>query len=266
MEHKEHCIKIQQITNNGIINFNGDNVKIENINEAQHSTNLPSTINYKEELKTIEEEIAQMKEKSKTYQRSLDCWVTEEAKEIQKAWAIRRNAGFNQYLETLGDWVNKSIPTIVYDSNVEKFNGTGLFNALKGQNNIMFIIETDAGNVFGSYHSKIPLSQSQWIVNDPDHFVFSLKNPFTQDYVKFTPIQQRCYPLWIYNSEVALYCVQHFCHISNNKQCYINSKDWSGKSFEDVYNDTVGQGGDIFTNLTYPKRFGIKRVVCINWK
>ncbi|ELP83848.1 hypothetical protein EIN_197910 [Entamoeba invadens IP1] len=224
-------------------------------------------LNFNEDLQQIEQTIAEVKESSQVYKNSLMEWIKEESKDIHMAWSLKRTPGISQYLKQLTAWTNKMTPSILFDSTVDA--PTSLFEKIRDKGNIMTVVETDGGNVFGSYHSVLPTKPSEWVVKDPNHFVFTLKNPFNGGVnasQKFTPIRPDCYPLWIYKSGNALFCVQYFCHVSNNKQCYINSKEWSGKAFEEIYNDVSGKGGKLFTKTVYPARFGLKRFVCLSWK
>ncbi|EDR27855.1 hypothetical protein EDI_028110 [Entamoeba dispar SAW760] len=259
-------IKISQLTNQGTINFNNNKITITTLTSTNNEIEKNISLNFNNDLKLIENDIVRVKQLTENYKNSLNGWIQEESTELQNLWAEKRNPGLNQYLKQLSEWTNKTVSNIIYDSNINDNFNEVIISKGKNLNNLMFVIETDGGNIFGSYHTIIPPKPSQWVIRDKNHFVFSLLNPYGTKPIKFTPIIDECYPLWVYKSTPGLFCIQSFCHISTNKHCYINSRGWSGKSFNEMYNDTVGKDGKLFTKIVFPSHFGLKRLVVLTWK
>lgn len=258
---------ITNLINQGTINFHNNNLTIDRIHTVSSSEEIDDTfhMNFLNDLKSVEKEIQTVKQQTKTYKETLDMWITQENTELNNMWAKKRNPSLLQHLQKLSEWTGKVSSTIIFDSQINESFESSIIQKASTLKNIMFIVETDGGNMFGSYHTVIPNKVGKWAVSDDKHFVFTLKNPYETQPMKFRPIVEECYPLWFYKSSTSLYSVQSFCHITTNKQCYIAGKHWSGKAFSDVYNDISGKDCKIFTKTQYPMKFGMKRLVVLTW-
>ena len=53
----------------------------------------------------------------------------------------------------LMEWTGKSKVTLVYDSLVDEFSGSGLFDKIKGKENIAVVAFTTDGDVFGGFYT-----------------------------------------------------------------------------------------------------------------
>lgn len=258
---------ITNLINQGTINFHNNNLSIDHLQTVSSSEEIDETfhLNFFNDIKSIENEIQTVKQQTKNYKDSFELWINHENSELNHTWSQKRNPTIHKYLQTLSEWTGKVSSTIVFDSQVnESFENT-IVNKASTYKNLMFIVETDGGNMFGSYHTMIPNKVCKWTVNDDRHFVFTLKNPYETQPMKFRPIVEESYPLWFYKNSTSLYSVQSFCHISTTKQCYIAGKQWAGKAFSDVYNDISGKDCKIFTKTQYPVKFGMKRLVVLTW-
>ena len=73
----------------------------------------------------------------------------------------------------LKEWTGKKVAAIVYDSTVDPFTADGLFNKVKGKENIAIIGTTTEGDVFGGFYS-VSVTEQEKEFFDPDVFAFSL--------------------------------------------------------------------------------------------
>ena len=78
-------------------------------------------------------------------------------------------------VQALKQWTVKSSATIIYDSTVDEFTDDGLFEKVKGKENIAIIGFTTDGDVFGGFYSVVVTRQEEWIY-DPNIFAFSFES------------------------------------------------------------------------------------------
>ena len=75
----------------------------------------------------------------------------------------------------LKEWTGKASATKIYDSTVDEFTADGLFNMVKGKQNIALVGFTADGDVFGGFYSVAVTEQFKEF-NDPNMFVFSFES------------------------------------------------------------------------------------------
>ena len=75
----------------------------------------------------------------------------------------------------LKEWTVSFTATIVFDSTVDEFTGDGLFNKVKGKENIAIIGTTTDGDVFGGFYSEAVTEQDQEFY-DREIFAFSFES------------------------------------------------------------------------------------------
>ncbi|KAL7719776.1 TLDc domain-containing protein [Entamoeba marina] len=166
----------------------------------------------------------------------------------------------NDSLNVLKEWSVKNTFNIIFDS---KFDGDGDKNVLHdivlNKSNLYFTSFDGNNNVFGGYiNNKIHGSGD--FVHDENAFIFSLiKNGIVKN-KKYSIKQDKNKALCLWNNDLegALYkfgsdiCVwkvgkdQSWCR-NNDKNCWYNYED----------------DDKPFTDITYPKRFEIQRIVVI---
>ena len=78
-------------------------------------------------------------------------------------------------VKTLKQWVWKASATIVYDSTVDEFTHDGLFNKVKGKQNIAIVATTTDGDVFGGFYS-VAVTKQNWGFKDLNMFAFSFES------------------------------------------------------------------------------------------
>ena len=79
-------------------------------------------------------------------------------------------------VEQLKRWTGKARATIVFDTTVDLFTHDGLFNKVKGKQDVAVIGFTTDGDVFGGFYSVAATKQCQWFFWDPNIFVFSFES------------------------------------------------------------------------------------------
>ena len=84
---------------------------------------------------------------------------------------MRHGKGCTQALK---EWTRKSRATITYDGDVDEFIGKGLFDKVKGKENIAVVGFTTRGDIFGVFFSVAVTEQG--LVEDPTIFVFSFES------------------------------------------------------------------------------------------
>ena len=63
----------------------------------------------------------------------------------------------------------------VFGSTVDKFTDDGLFNKVKGKQNVALIVFTTDGDVFGGFYSVAVTTPGKYF-NDPNMFAFSFES------------------------------------------------------------------------------------------
>ena len=79
-------------------------------------------------------------------------------------------------IESIENWTNKKIISIVFDSDINNWNSGREFSEyIIGKSNLLFMIDDVENNRFGGYiNSRI--TNSDIYINDPNAFIFSLKS------------------------------------------------------------------------------------------
>ncbi|KAL7711787.1 TLDc domain-containing protein [Entamoeba marina] len=158
-------------------------------------------------------------------------------------------------VESLLKWTNTTDYTLLYNSEIQELTTLLIWKILRGRKNIVIAIETEKGNVFGSYHHKIPLRQSSILANDKKHFVFSLKNPYGTPPIQFLQNERNENQLIIHRD------IQNNWIFESSDKSYIGSA--SGEQINRGYIDTMGLNSDIFNGQHYPNYFTINKLLLI---
>ncbi|EDR26815.1 hypothetical protein EDI_252800 [Entamoeba dispar SAW760] len=129
----------------------------------------------------------------------------------------------------------KSLSLIVEYQRNDEVTGEMLFKIVKDKKNIMFVITSTSGNVFGSFHSKIPQRMNSYVPEDNQMFVFSLKNSNKTGEICFTPRETNHHLLFFPKEKDELFYILGCWDIKTN-DCVIDSVKYSGKHFFDCFN------------------------------
>ncbi|ELP93458.1 hypothetical protein EIN_059430 [Entamoeba invadens IP1] len=111
-------------------------------------------------------------------------------------------------LETLQGWCGFKKFNIIYDTDIDPINLSLIGNLVLHRSHIYYVIIDKAGNVFGCYN-KGSVRELCLSVDDPSHFVFSLKNtmsPLTKPKQFFTiKNNHRCFYMPNSDEEYSLF-------------------------------------------------------------
>ena len=78
-------------------------------------------------------------------------------------------------VNALKHWTWLSEATLVYDSKTDPYTADGLFDRIRGVQNVALIGFTTDGDVFGGFYSKAVTGQEEYS-NDPSIFAFSFES------------------------------------------------------------------------------------------
>ena len=78
-------------------------------------------------------------------------------------------------VNALKEWTGKTSAAVVFDSTNDEFTHDGLFNKVRGKENITVIGFTTDGDVFGGFSSRAETKQDKRFY-DPTIFVFSFES------------------------------------------------------------------------------------------
>ncbi|KAL7715835.1 hypothetical protein QTN25_006534 [Entamoeba marina] len=116
------------------------------------------------------------------------------------------------YYNTFQHWTNKMMPRVIFTStDIKSLELRLLNNAICGKKNLMFILVTKKNNIFGCYTSSLipnsPLRAAKsrtdclTVSDDPNHFIFTLKNPSNLPPRTFQLQQQHGCSIGVYSTK-----------------------------------------------------------------
>ncbi|EDR22095.1 hypothetical protein EDI_041240 [Entamoeba dispar SAW760] len=160
-------------------------------------------------------------------------------------------------------WCHANKFCIIYNSENQELSTKQVWRTLQGRINIITVICTTNGSVFGSYHSVIPKRQSSILCDDKKHFMFTLKNPFNVPPTRFKQNLKNENQLIIHRDiqNSWIFGVGYGFHIRGEDKSYIGSA--SGEQLNRGYIDTVGLNSDIFNDSHYPSYFSFSRILFV---
>ncbi|BFU25871.1 hypothetical protein EHI8A_008000 [Entamoeba histolytica HM-1:IMSS-B] len=167
--------------------------------------------------------------------------------------------------ELFVNWTKLNEYELIYDSKVDGFSSVALNGCICGKENIMVIIITKHGYVFGSFNSlklPIPKKTEEWVKNDPNFFVFTLSNPKKTSPIQFFLKDKTADGLNISpNTSKKWIIATNACFgIKQVDGCYISN------SFVQYYNIPNGITEDIFVGSHYPQTYDVSKVIALQWK
>ena len=164
-------------------------------------------------------------------------------------------------IQRIQEWVGKEKYTIIFDSEHHELTSRMFWSCLKGRKDILIVIETDEGYIFGSYHSIIPERQELCVENDPHHFVFTMKNPFNVPPTKFELKEGWKKSLYIYGDDQISDVFYVFgCYlICNNDESFIK------KIFNYNYRHKHSVDAHVFVGKLWDSYFSLSRLVCVQF-
>ncbi|GAB1225627.1 hypothetical protein ENUP19_0257G0055 [Entamoeba nuttalli] len=178
----------------------------------------------KKENEELKKENEELKKENEELQQQLCKGYTNTLKESPESFCFLK-----QYTQL------KSLSLIVEYQRNDEITGELLFKIVKDKRNIMFVITSTSGNVFGSFHSKIPQKMNSYVFKDKHMFVFSLKNSNKTGEVCFIPRETNHHLLFFPREKDSLFYILGCWDIKTN-DCVIDSVKYSGKHFFDCFN------------------------------
>ncbi|KAL7712994.1 TLDc domain-containing protein [Entamoeba marina] len=166
-------IRINTLQNNGIVNFYCKTAEVASFSGIQTTTSpIPSSIS-QTTSEPIKEVVEIPKEPSKP--------------ETPEEHIIKRFSLLKKHVDKLQEWSHFNTFTVLYSIEYDMFNSKTFFQKTKGQHNVMIIMETTSNALFGAFYSQMPNEQEKWVDEDPNHFIFTLKNPHIIPPMKLEP-------------------------------------------------------------------------------
>ncbi|ELP94456.1 hypothetical protein EIN_047490 [Entamoeba invadens IP1] len=164
------------------------------------------------------------------------------------------------YYNTLQEWTGMSEARVVFEGN--NLTPKLFWSLTKKLKNMMIVVETVDGYMFGSYHTVLPPTQDVWVNDDKQHFVFTLNNPTNYPPTRFAPLPTNGDLLFVYgdNDTENVVWVNYCFWICMDNVVFL----WH--HFSEKYEDTSKLGGDLFVGVKdwdFPNE--IKKVVVLEW-
>ncbi|KAL7722763.1 TLDc domain-containing protein [Entamoeba marina] len=171
--------------------------------------------------------------------------------------------------ETLKSWCGHTEYKIEYDSSIHGFKTQTLNEKIEKKGNILFLYQTNANSIFGSYHTvPIPFARDRsstkpyFVNNDQSHFVFTLQNPsnyppsrFFRHFVKDSLVVHP--PHSNYNDIIA---IDHFFTLKQPNELWLQQK------FPVFYNLPTGLSITLFTGDCFPTKPIVHRLIVLSLK
>ena len=161
-------------------------------------------------------------------------------------------------VEMLKEWTGFKSYDVVFESNTSdidlfEFNGN-----VCGRNNLMLLVFSDDGSIFGSYTSVQVPQPSNWVKKDMGHFVFTIKNPYNVPPTRFYPTKPGN-SVYIFQNDymISVVAIQGAFKINIKMDSVYSTK------FSKFYKDTVGKGASLF--VTNPEKFTIKSIMALEF-
>ena len=168
------------------------------------------------------------------------------------------------YIDKLREWTGMEKYDVIYNSKIHSWNKEVLYKRLMYKPNIMVLIFTTDGYLFGNYNKKrFPDCENEgYIIDDHHHFIFSLKNPFSIPPCKFVKRNTQSPSCGFHyngfkasNGEKVIFTCRWFYYLRET----ISS---ISSSFSTIYHDHVGKEYFLFTGSTSIK---VEKVLCLQW-
>ncbi|BFU21671.1 hypothetical protein, conserved [Entamoeba histolytica] len=163
-------------------------------------------------------------------------------------------------LSLLHQWTGKQKLHVFFNNKKERFTRENCLSILKNKTDIIILLETENGEVFGSYHHLVPQQFGNW-VNDPKHFVFAIRNK-NKIQGKYEADSNNHYSLMIADFmedddelKSTILEIGYFYTITLEEICSLNM------SFNSHYLNTPNIGVDAF--MKEPMGMGLKSILFI---
>ncbi|GAB1224452.1 hypothetical protein ENUP19_0203G0002 [Entamoeba nuttalli] len=170
---------------------------------------------------------------------------------------------YEPYLDILKKWTNKEICQVVYDSINDGLTAHTINHAIEMKSNIMILVKTDKGEIFGSYNTtQVPKSEDSgygfYINKDMNFFMFSLKGNIKAP-TKITK-KDKVYSLKVYSNDNDEWVIGTHCgfYVGASRNSFISNK------LKMFYDGDITS--DSLTGSHFPTTFDVSQVIAIQWK
>ncbi|ELP87753.1 hypothetical protein EIN_411060 [Entamoeba invadens IP1] len=162
------------------------------------------------------------------------------------------------------EWTGKNTFKVVFDTERDEFSVREVSGRTRLIKNVLFLVETASGCVFGSYvTTKIPPVRAEayntFFGKDEGYFVFTMKNPHNILPTKFDKKDNtKTMMFWKEPNELEA--------VLSAILCFRISADGKGmimNQFKDFYNEPTGFGDDVFTGTHEPNVFDVARILIV---
>ncbi|ELP88312.1 hypothetical protein EIN_227250 [Entamoeba invadens IP1] len=163
---------------------------------------------------------------------------------------------------SLESWTTKKRRRLVYDSSMMDFSKESFYNAVCGLSNIMTLVVTDKGYVFGAFHSSIPNppTQGSKTFHDNNFFIFTLINADNIPQEKFF---KKSSLETMYLDSLSM-SVESIYTISRGFTLKKKGSSFS-PYFASFYQIEKRRGSKFFVGSVEPETFEVARLVAIEW-
>ncbi|BFU23999.1 hypothetical protein EHI8A_095990 [Entamoeba histolytica HM-1:IMSS-B] len=167
-----------------------------------------------------------------------------------------------KFQKKIVEWTNMRNYRILYRSSKDGLSARSLNARICGRSNILIIVLTTKGYVFGSFSSiqipPPPRLGDLHVGADPNFFVYSFQNPFNTEPLKILKKNSQT-SMKIYCNKEQSYVIGCDCcfYIRSNCPCHVPS------NFCDNYNEPSGKGNLLFVNCVYPEKFALQELLAV---
>lgn len=155
-------------------------------------------------------------------------------------------------------WTGMRNYRVVYNKAFSEMNLSEFNSKICGLSNMMLIVTTDSGCVFGSFTSTTVPPPMNWVKKDASHFLFTLRSPLNMQPTRFFPLKP-ANSVYIFQDDymISFIAVQGGFKINTKTDSSFSSR------FTYYYNDSVGYGPSVF--VPTPDRFRVKSVTVLEF-
>ena len=166
-------------------------------------------------------------------------------------------------LTRLLEWTGARDAFVVFESDVHQLTASAIWGVSRGRKNVAFVVETERGNVFGSFHAVLPKQQSMIVSDDARHFVFTMRNELNTGPMRFLQNETNENQLIIHRETLNdwIFGVGYAFHIRGNDKSYIGSA--SGEQLDRGYRDPLHLKSVVFNGTFYPNYFSVVRLLLV---
>ena len=181
-----------------------------------------------------------------------------------------------EWIENVNDEMKLNQYIIIYDSTIDGFTAQNFNQSVAGQENVMVLVVSEMGNVFGSFSSvrfPVKFDTDYVITNDPHFFVFALVHPIDPSDNRKSDSEKRK-PVKFQMKKKEGETVHFFPNKSKDwvfaaMNCFsIRPEDKSSISdkFLDYYETKHGITEDIFVMCRYPEFIKVQKIIALRWE